>query len=57
VAPQDWQDEMKSFSGMQSEDTVKIIAPTVKEGTLALITFLIWIYSGHPHGLKFIEVL
>jgi len=48
---------MKSFSGVQSEDAVKIIAPTVEEGALALITFLIWIHSGRPRGLKFIEVL
>ena len=38
-------------------NAVKIIVPTVEEGALALITFLIWIYSGCPCGLKFVEVL
>ena len=46
-----------SFAGDQSEDAMKIIAPTVQEGALALITFLIWLYAGCPRGVKFIEVL
>lgn len=48
---------MRSFAPTNREKKIELRAPSTEEGARALITWLLWIYSGKISGIKLVEIV